>query len=168
MNSSGASYLITIGGKSVEVSCNLTSQPAETIIPFNQVVQVSSNVANKVYNVDYGDLSAVDIRAFVEQSEICKQYVSYKCSNATVLDKQFPLLSWTSTEDSPIYYWAGCSFSDKTCRCDSGKGIANENLGYLTKKKDLPLKSLQFGTLPSGSNISVKVGNIACYGGWYI
>ena len=53
MNNSSASYVITIGGKSVEVSCNLTSQPAETIIPFNQAVQVSSNVANNVKSMAF-------------------------------------------------------------------------------------------------------------------
>lgn len=165
MNSS-TSYSITIGGKSVQVSCNLTSQPAETIIPLPPYV-IHVETGDKDYNVGYdtGSLSANDIREFIKQSEICKQHVSYRCSNSTPLvDKHFPLLHWTSIESSPRYYWPGCSLSDKTCRCDPE---TSDDYTYLTKKKDLPLESLQFGALPSGSNISVTVGDIVCQGGWY-
>ena len=167
MNSS-TFYSITIGGKSVQVSCNMTSQPAETIIPLQHVIHVKTG--GKGYNVDYGtgSLSANHIQEFIEQSEICKQQVSYRCSNSTPLvGKQFPLLYWTSIDDSPRYYWPGCSLSDKTCRCDPETSMTKDDYTYLAKKKDLPLTSLQFGALPSGSNISVTVGDIVCQGGWY-
>ena len=166
---SSTSYSITIDGKSVQVSCNMTSQPAETIIPLQHVIHVKTG--DKGYNVGYaagGSLSANHIRKFIKQSEICKQQVSYRCSNSTPLvDKHFPLLHWTSIESSPRYYWPGCSLSDKTCRCDPETSMTKDDYTYLTKKKDLPLTSLQFGALPSGSNISVTVGDIVCKGGWY-
>ena len=120
------------------------------------------------HNVNYGALSADNIRAFIEERESCKQYVSYKCSNATLFgNKQSSLSSWTSVNNSPKEYWVNCSFSDKTCQCDQGKSMSEEDAGYLTKKKDLPVKALQIGGLSSASNISVMIGNIVCYGGWF-
>ena len=139
----------------------------------DDVVQVPNPGAHRrpmsyVYNVDYGNLSADDIRAFIEKRESCKQYVSYKCSNATLFGgSQSSLSSWTSVSDTPKEYWAGCSFTDKTCQCDQGKSMPEEDAGYLTKKKDLPVKSLQIGGLSSGSNVSIMIGSIVCYGGWF-
>ena len=164
------SYNITIGNKNVEVSCNLTAQPAITILKVNDVFEVPNpglhqSPMSYVHQVDYGILTADDIRAFIEKCESCKQYVSYKCSNATLFGKK-QSSSWTSVNDIPKYYWADCSFANKTCQCDLGKNVPQEDAGYLMKKKDLPVKGVQIGGLSAGSNVSVMIGNIACYGGW--
>ncbi|XP_028393487.1 EGF and laminin G domain-containing protein-like [Dendronephthya gigantea] len=162
-----ATYTIQVHGETVEVSCNLTSQPVLTIIKVRDIIRVTGSIHSQSYshNVDYGSLSVNVIRAFIEQSESCKQYVSYKCSNATLFGKgQSALSSWTSISDSPNEYWAGCSFSDKDCRCDQENNNPEEDAGYLTKKRDLPVKAIQIGGLSSSSNVSVEIGNIVCYG----
>ena len=161
-------YIITIGNKNVKVSCDLKAQPAITIINVNDVFEVPNprshqNRMSYVYAVNYGNLTADDIRALIEKSESCKQYVSYKCSNATLFGKN-QSSSWTSVKDIPKHYWADCSFSEKTCQCDQGKSVPEKDAGYLTKKKDLPVKSVQIGGLSAGSNVSVMIGNIECYG----
>jgi hypothetical protein len=166
-------YIITIGNKNVEVSCNLTAQPAITVIKVDKVVEVSNPGAHGGdlsyrHDINYGNLTPADIRAFIEKSESCKQYVSYKCSNATLFGtKESPVSGWSSIEKTPKYYWAGCSFSGKDCQCDLGKSMPEEDAGYLAKKQDLPVTSLQIGGLSSDSNVSVTIGNIVCYGGWY-
>ena len=163
-------YIITIGNKNVNVSCNLTAQPATTIIKVNDAFEVPNphlyqSAMSFTYEVNYGILTADDIRAFIEKRESCKQYVSYKCSNATLFGKnESSSSSWTSVEDTPKHYWANCSFLDKTCQCDQGKNVPEKDAGYLRKKKDLPVKGVQIGGLSAGSNVSVMVGNIECYG----
>ena len=153
----------------MNVSCNLTLQPAVTTIVVKDVVPIPNPAAYSkkpfLHNVEYGSVSLESIRALIEQSEVCKQYVSYKCTNATLFgNNKTPLPTWTSINDTPHSYWAGCSFSGTTCQCDLGKGM-HEDAGYLTNKKDLPVKALQIGGLSANSNVSVLIGNIICYGG---
>ena len=168
-----APYSIEIGGKTVSVSCNLTSNPAVTIIPVHDVVQVPNpgnyrKPQSYIYNVNYGKLPVSDLREFIEQSESCKQYVSYKCRNASLFgNMKNSLSSWTSVSDNPKNYWAECGFDDPNpkCHCDQEHSKPVEDAGYLLKKKDLPVKGLQIGGLSSSSNVSIIIGNIMCYGG---
>lgn len=45
--------------------------------------------------------------------------------------------------------------------------MPEEDAGYLTKKKDLPVKGIQIRGLSSSSNVSVEIGKIVCYGGLF-
>lgn len=142
------------------------------IISVNHVVHIPNPAdyggpKSYVFNVKYKSL--LNVRTLIERSESCKQYVSYKCTNATLFgNKEFALSSWTSVGNSPYTYWAGCSFSNRSCKCDQGNSKSEEDNGYLTKKQELPVKSLQIGGLSEYSNVTVTIGSVVCYGGWFL
>jgi len=109
------------------------------------------------------NLPLIKIRAVVEASTHCRQFIKYRCEGSVMNWKGVPYFSWNSHDGIPQFNWGGgkfpsecacgatrtCSKSHYKCNCDSNKSGVDE--GYLTDSKTLPVTNMRFGDLGSSS-----------------
>ena len=69
--------------------------------------------------IDYG-VSKENLRAFVDESDHCHQYVQFDCIDTTFLARQpngRSGIRWFSTDLVRKYYWDGARATSSTCAC---------------------------------------------------
>ena len=165
---------IKLDGKEYDVQCNMSAHPATTIVKVLDAKDIMiqnpalhSKSFPFIRKIEYRGIPVKAVQELVNISEHCKQFVSYKCKNASLFgDEKSPLSYWTTPKGVAKFYWSDCGHdaSGKHCNCDFEKNEAIDQ-GYLTKKQDLPVSEVHFGGLKAVSNVSFTIGDIVCYGG---
>ncbi|KAH9369181.1 hypothetical protein HPB48_016896 [Haemaphysalis longicornis] len=102
------------------------------------------------------DVGWLQMRALIEVSQRCRQYVKWECSGVGAgfgYSDERPLSWWESVEGEPQFYWGGasenltcacypdCFSPDQRCNCDSNAEFHwLEDQGYITDKDKLPIR----------------------------
>ncbi|KAI8491367.1 hypothetical protein Bbelb_310000 [Branchiostoma belcheri] len=126
--------------------------------------------------------SMEQVRAVVNQSSSCKQYIKYECFNSHLWDngQTHQWYSWWVTWDGrQADYWGGASPESGKCGCgETGKcrGKCNcdandlkwrEDSGFLSHKNDLPVTQLRFGDTSGYGELKEEgyhtLGKLICY-----
>lgn len=140
-----------------KVLCNMTnSEDAVTIVNHTtsgrrvQIMKESHTFSlgaqSWVHLFDYG-VDVDNLRAMIEESDHCRQYVEFNCINTKFLsprENDMPGAYWVSEDGSEHHYWGGgklggvtcacgttlsCHDSKKTCNCDTGDGVWRQDSG---------------------------------------
>ena len=101
-----------------------------------------------IHFIEYRGVDYETLRALVDESDRCRQYVQFDCINTTFLTKQANGRStgamWSSTDGISRYYWGGgrdtnsecacartgsCHDHTKFCNCDTGDGVWRRDAG---------------------------------------
>ena len=174
-----------------KVLCNMTSKSNDAItIVKHSTSTKQKNVRDEAdhfspaarswgHKLDYGvDLKG--LRAMIDESDHCRQYVEFNCIDTKFLTPRgndLPGAFWVSESGVERHYWGGaklggvtcacgrtnsCHDRTKTCNCDTGDSIWRQDSGYLTNKDHLPVASLYFPMSAGKSNFSV--GPLECFG----
>lgn len=126
------------------------------------------------------DVGWLQMRALIEVSQRCRQYVKWECSGVGAgfgYSDERPLSWWESVEGEPQYYWGGasenltcacypdCFSPDQRCNCDSNAEFHwLEDQGYITDKDKLPIRKLRFGnTYKAGQAGYHTIGPLECF-----
>lgn len=154
------------------VMCNMSaSEAAMTVVTHDKqgkhrVSFGAAILANQYFQrITYGSnlqLNLASIRALIERSSNCKQYIRYDCFNSTLLNSPVgpEHVQWLSSTYVRQNYWGGAPSGSNKCKCGVTKtcedpskfcncDAANDNRwrqdsGYLTDKSALPVTMLQF------------------------
>ncbi|XP_006817817.1 uncharacterized protein LOC100377028 [Saccoglossus kowalevskii] len=161
------------------VHCDMwTEASAVTTIRHNQEdrthVQGYDEPGSYMANITYGDVSIDQIRAVIDTSDTCEQWIGYDCYHSAFnFDTDVPNAWWVDYSGTNHYYWGSSGNQEGFCQCgvngdcDDATGGINDALnikcncdnndnkwrtdeGYLTDKTVLPVTALQFGD--SGDN----------------
>lgn len=126
------------------------------------------------------DVGWLQMRALIEVSQRCRQYVKWECSGVGAgfgYSDERPLSWWESVEGEPQFYWGGasenltcacypdCFSPDQRCNCDSNAEFHwLEDQGYITDKDKLPIRKLRFGnTYKAGQAGYHTIGPLECF-----
>ena len=100
------------------------------------------------HKLDYGGVDLANVRAMVEESRYCRQYVKFNCINTKFLtprDRNLPGAYWVSHDGMEHRYWGGstkgaacacgstksCHNPAKMCNCETGDGVWRQDAGKL-------------------------------------
>ena len=124
------------------------------------------------------------MKAIVDRSEQCQQFVQYECRDAKLFNgpRGEPVSRWLSGDGHFKYYWGGaernsykcaCAYKEPHfciegayCNCDSTlaeKRIVKDE-GVLNITRDLPVREVQFGGFTPASLAAFTIKKVACYG----
>lgn len=168
--------------------CNVTDPSrTSTFITHNKMPGTPVRDANVVghfyeHEVTYtGSADMSQIRALVEKSQHCRQYIRFHCMRSKLLNTpRGPTHTfWLSHDGSPQEYWGGaepgskscacgmakppsCAGPTKFCNCDARDGVWRVDDGYLTDKTVLPVTSLLFNRKSKRSDFTL--GPLECWG----
>ncbi|XP_077987373.1 protocadherin Fat 4-like [Glandiceps talaboti] len=155
---------------SFSVYCDMSDTAAVTIIhhDIEARTHVQGYDIGGSYAVAITYLASIDqIRAVVDQSASCKQFIKYDCYHSTLnLDSNSPKAWWEDYSAVKQYYWGdsdniqgycACGITDTCvdvseavspglkCYCDHNDNQWRSDEGYLTDKSVLPVTKLSFG-----------------------
>ena len=106
----------------------------------------SAAVRSWAHKLDYG-VELKNLRALVDESDHCRQYVEFNCINTKFLTprgKDLPGAYWVSFDGVGQHYWGGtkrggvscacgttssCHDRSKMCNCDTGDGVWRQDAG---------------------------------------
>ena len=116
-----------------EVLCNMTaSDAAKTVLHHNKegkypVTREALRVGSYYFQrIAYGtDLAS--IRALIQRSGNCRQYISYHCYNSKLLNSPVgpENVQWLSSTAVPQNYWGGARPGSGKCSCGETKSCAD-------------------------------------------
>lgn len=171
-------YYLRIDTKVIEVLCENKSLEVITTISHQdsgKSVYVSGFERAGSYQkiLSYGQDLASIIK-IINGSDRCQQAVNLQCKHS-LIDRY----SWlTNRENQKMPYWAGgppggtgcacgitstCSKVGTKCNCDANDNVLRSDNGFVTRKMDLPITSINTGD--TGSAIEYKtfsIGNVEC------
>ncbi|KAI8490892.1 hypothetical protein Bbelb_313110 [Branchiostoma belcheri] len=145
------------------VQCDLEKETAITLIGHDSEARTHVKGFEKPgsYSKDVTYWNSMEqVRAVVDQSSSCKQYLKYECFNSHLWDNRqtHQWYSWWVTWDGrQADYWGGASPESGKCACgEAGKCRSKfncdandlkwrEDSGFLSHKNDLPVTQLRFG-----------------------
>ncbi|XP_035659048.1 neurexin-4-like [Branchiostoma floridae] len=127
------------------------------------------------------EASMDQLRALIDASESCKQFVRYECKGSTLRDanKGLPYAWWVTWDCRETEYWGGaspgsfecdckltgtCDKSNYPCNCNINDNVWREDSGFLTRKDDLPVKQLRFGDTTAPEDGYHMLGKLICHG----
>ncbi|XP_078657208.1 neurexin-4-like [Branchiostoma floridae x Branchiostoma belcheri] len=167
------------------VQCDLEKETAITLIGHDSEARTHVKGFEKPgsYSKDVTYWNSMEqVRAVVNQSSSCKQYIKYECFNSHLWDNRqtHQWYSWWVTWDGrQADYWGGASPESGKCACgETGKcrGKCNcdandlkwrEDSGFLTHKNDLPVTQLRFGDTIGYGELKEEgyhtLGKLICY-----
>ncbi|XP_046841750.1 contactin-associated protein-like 2 isoform X2 [Xenia sp. Carnegie-2017] len=173
-----------------KVLCNMTGDTeAVTVVNHtrsmrpiqirDEAYRYSYAMKSWAHKLDYGGVDLANVRAMVEESRYCRQYVKFNCINTKFLtprDRNLPGAYWVSHDGMEHRYWGGstkgaacacgstksCHNPAKMCNCETGDGVWRQDAGYLTNKDHLPVAALFFPLSAGSSNFTV--GPLECFG----
>ena len=140
-----------------KVLCNMTnSKDAVTIVNhtssarqvkiMDEAYTFSYSARSWAHKLDYG-VDFESLRALIDESDHCRQYVEFNCINTKFLTRrelELPGAYWVSENGVEHHYWGGgklggvtcacgttlsCHDKTKTCNCDTGDGVWRQDAG---------------------------------------
>ena len=130
-------------------------------------------------DVHYITASISQLKALIEVSKNCQQFIKYECFHARLRKGGFSW--WVSRDGENMTYWGGastatdgcacaltnsCADQSRSCNCDKNDAVWREDSGLLTNKSHLPVIQLRFGD--TGGNFREEgyhtLGKLECYG----
>ncbi|XP_046846012.1 EGF and laminin G domain-containing protein-like [Xenia sp. Carnegie-2017] len=122
------------------------------------------------------------VKAIVDRSEHCRQYVKYSCKDAPLFNAPGgkPSSRWLSANGYLQYYWGGarpdsykcaCAYTSSCrgggfCNCDSPSSEIGPDAddGLLNVTRDLPVREVQFGDMKAETQAIYTISKVDCYG----
>eukprot|EP00795_Rhopilema_esculentum_P014487 gene14487-5549_t len=130
------------------------------------------------YNADLRSLVSI-----TQESLECQQHVKFVCTKSSLYDSPNgqPKVRWLGPKNYFHYYWGGskgktnhcrcgiynnCTDTSKYCNCDARSEKEATDEGFLTNKKHLPMKKIEFLDVNSnaGSKGRFSLGPLSCSG----
>ena len=140
-----------------KVLCNMTnSKDAVTIVNhttsgrqvkiMHEAYTFMRSAQSWAHKLDYG-VDFKSLRALIDESDHCRQYVKFNCINTKFLtsrENELPGAYWASENGVEHHYWGGaklggvtcacgttlsCHDKQKTCNCDTGDGVWRQDAG---------------------------------------
>ena len=127
-----------------------------------------------------------NIRALIETSKYCRQYIKYSCQNSVLFDspKKFDMYGgrggrWVSHDSQVQDYWGGatpgsekcacgvngtCAEANKVCNCDTVDNVWRSDEGYITNSSKLPVNMLMFSVSGTNPHSFYNLGSLECFG----
>ncbi|XP_078681749.1 contactin-associated protein-like 5 [Branchiostoma floridae x Branchiostoma belcheri] len=164
----------------IDVQCDLEGQTAVTFIGHDSETRTHVNgfEDSGSYSKDVIYWNSVEqVRALVNQSSHCKQYIKYQCSHSLIWAGSGIQQAWWVTWDGrQADYWGGASpgsgkcacgqtgSCSGRCNCDANDYTWREDSGFLSHKNDLPVTQLRFGDTGSWNEEGYHtLGKLICY-----
>jgi|ERR1712038_567765 len=123
-------------------------------------------------------LSMKQIRAVVDASSSCRQFIKYRCRHSTNNYGNTHYWSWRSWDNRDHTNWGGstrartcacgmtgtCTKRRNRCNCDQNNYHMTSDHGYLTDKRFLPVIDMRFGDMGSrGEKGWHTLGKLQCH-----
>ncbi len=140
-----------------KVLCNMTNSKDAVTIVDHTTSSRQVNIRDEAYTFSFGAQSwahqldyGVDfknLRAMIDESDHCRQYVEFNCINTKFLTPRgndLPGAYWVSDSGVEHHYWGGaklggvtcacgttfsCHDKTKMCNCDTGDGVWRQDTG---------------------------------------
>ena len=127
------------------------------------------------------NISMAQIKALMDLSHSCEQFIKYECHHSVILlYNNLLYASWVSRDGVKMKYWGGaspgsgkcacgmtqtCNKPSRICHCSSNDNVWRSDEGYLTDRDVLPVSKLYFGDTDAGNEIGYHtLGKLTCYG----
>ena len=139
---------------------------------------------NSIFHLYKYELDTKSLVHLIKISKTCRQRVSFKCLRTGLFDP--PNMSWLSNSGNERSYWGNvssflstapsqfptcecgltrsCLDPSKMCNCDSLNESWSEDSGYITNKKDLPVRRVTLSNAVSEKQSSIYIGPLECFG----
>ncbi|XP_069564962.1 contactin-associated protein-like 4 isoform X1 [Brachyistius frenatus] len=189
-NTSGHFYIDVDGSGPIRpqlVYCNMTEEKTLMVLQHNntELTRVRPSAGGNQLSVHFHYSSNEEqLLAAISQSEHCEQELSYHCRKSRLLNSlEGSPFSWWLGGPGPgrvQTYWGGaqpgsqqcscglqgdCVDPQHYCNCDADRTEWTEDSGLLTRKENLPVRSLVLGDLQRpGSEAAYRVGPLRCHG----
>ncbi|XP_065055560.1 fibrillin-2-like isoform X2 [Rhopilema esculentum] len=178
-NNQMATYYLKVNGTILEVKCQdnrnsilttIAHKDSGKTIYITNYEREGSYKRMIMYEQDFQSILKV-----IDGSHSCRQSVKVVCRGSLI--KRY---SWlTNRANERMSYWAGgpvngtgcacgitnkCDVANTKCNCDANDNTYRTDVGFVTRKSDLPLTS--FSTGDTGSvleNKEILIGDIECY-----
>ena len=176
-----ATYYLKVNGTILEVKCKDNRNSILTTIAHKDSGKTIyiTNYERKgsykrmiMYEQDFQSIIKV-----IDGSHSCRQLVKVVCRGSFITR-----YSWlTNRANERMSYWAGgpvngtgcacgitnkCDFANTKCNCDANDYKYRTDVGFVTRKSDLPLTSFSTGdTGAVTENKEILIGDIECYSG---
>ncbi|XP_078703537.1 uncharacterized protein LOC144928731 [Branchiostoma floridae x Branchiostoma belcheri] len=160
------------------VKCDREGQTVVTLLGHNSetrtYVHEFENPGSYSKDVVYWN-SMEQVRALVDRSSHCKQYIKYECYKSVIWESTSrPYAWWVTWDGRQADYWGGAQrWSHKCecgrwrrcsrCNCDYNDGRWRADSGYLSYKTDLPVTQLRFGDTSGSEKGYHTLGKLKCY-----
>ena len=131
-------------------------------------------------NIHYSGASFSQLASLTDVSKNCEQFIKYECYHSELIASSG---WWVSRHSTKMTYWGGalpgsnkcacgmtnsCANFRKRCNCDMNDAVWREDSGFLTDKRQLPVKQLRFGDTTEYDGHDEKgyhtLGKLKCYG----
>ncbi|XP_019641604.1 PREDICTED: contactin-associated protein-like 2 [Branchiostoma belcheri] len=175
-----------------QVYCNMTAENGAGVTTIGHDSEARTHVqgfeqaGSYRRTVTYDHATIDQIRALIDASESCKQFIKYECKGSIMYgpdfknDNRIVYYAWWQTWDCrEAYYWGGaspgsqdcdcmvtgtCDNPDHPCNCNINDDVWRQDSGFLTHKDDLPVKQLRFGDTTEPENGYHTLGKLMCFG----
>ncbi|XP_071798884.1 uncharacterized protein [Asterias amurensis] len=171
------------GAQRFQVLCRLNSTNGH---PGTTVIRTADNANSAVHGnssitITYDGVQNHDsIRALIDISARCRQYLQYQCKNAPMWLNGTQQVAWVSWGGIYMPNWGGVETGHGRCACSRnascvGRGHCNCDVlsphgfyvdaGYITDKDTLPVVGLEFNYHEGYfSTAYYSVGDLECFG----
>ncbi|XP_066268704.1 contactin-associated protein-like 2 isoform X1 [Branchiostoma lanceolatum] len=168
-----------------QVYCNMTAEDGAGVTIFGHDSETRTHVHGFEHPGSYKrtvtyEASVDQIRALIDASESCKQFIKYECWGSLIRDtnKDVSYAWWVTWDCREKNYWGGaspgskececmvtgtCGSPDHPCNCNINDDVWREDSGFLTHKDDLPVKQLRFGDTGEENGYHT-LGKLMCFG----
>ncbi|XP_033637848.1 contactin-associated protein like 5-3-like [Asterias rubens] len=171
------------GAQRFQVLCRLNSTHDH---PGTTVIRTADNANSAVHGnssitITYDGVQNQDsIRALIDISARCRQYLQYQCKNAPMWLNGVQQVAWVSWDGRYMPNWGGVETGHGRCACSrnascAGRGHCNCDVlsphgfyvdaGYITDKDTLPVVGLEFNYHEGYFSAAYySVGDLECFG----
>eukprot|EP00112_Aurelia_sp_Birch-Aquarium-sp1_P014951 Seg3268.1 transcript_id=Seg3268.1/GoldUCD/mRNA.D3Y31 product=Hemicentin-1 protein_id=Seg3268.1/GoldUCD/D3Y31 len=180
-------YPTADAAKSVQVYCDMDSQPGEGITVISHDSEARTRVTKGYGSAKYKKtikykVTHPYIKAIIKNSRKCKQFIKFECHGSYltthVYGKYDPSTWWVSAAGQRMKNWGGldhtkvgcsCSLTNScagghVCNCNKNDMVWREDSGYLDEKEFLPVKELVSGDTDDGKEDAYyTLGKLQCY-----